>query len=716
MKILWTIVILTVLYTTPMLAQYSLSGDSILKKAMQGAERYNGLVEKYKADVYMRSYIQTIKKNSLYKYTHLIPNFILHDPNSDEVLIETISKLKYDYPKSYVQDIKYVTGTLTKKGDINMIPFNFLHINIYGETSNEDSFFMPLRFSTSRYYTYKLTNSYCQNDTTYYTFEYSPIYKNTKLIKGTFVIESGSWRVTQFTGEGIDLISDFSFEMTMGNSMISRYLPENIIIFHSSNFLGNVVGSRHLAIISYSEANLRQTKDKDQSLNLSDQYKVRLDSVPVYDDSTFWKSKRPIPLQAVENDILKNYELKKDEAVRKRQNGDTTTINKAKQLAQRIALSSNYDYKSTRITYSGLLNPLLIGYSSIDGVTYRQELGFDIGLKWDQTINMDAYVGYLFRRKELFCDITTRWNYNPAKLGSVYFAAGIGNPSYSSLFVDKIQESLQSEGLTFSDISVDFYKDYYFKLFNDIELVNGIIFGAGIDYHIRRGKSNSSKLLSAPIDESDKDINNMFGTRRTFVPSIRLEWTPQQYYRFEDRQKIYVRSSYPTFRFDIAHSFKNILGSSSVYNKFELDVSQNIETGLMKSFQYHVGAGLFTNQQTEYFADFSFFAKNNFPTNWDDGLGGGFNLLPREFYNASESYLQGHFMYETPFLLLRSIPHISKGVIGERLYISQLYTPRIKSYTELGYGIGNRVFNLAVFASFHKQNFRRVGIKAALEF
>ncbi|MFA6701412.1 MAG: DUF5686 family protein [Dysgonamonadaceae bacterium] len=715
MKILQIILILLVLYTTPMLAQYSPSVDSILIKAMQGAERYNGLVEKYKADVYMRSYIQTIKKNSLYKYTHLIPNFILHDPNSDEVLIETISKLKYDYPKSYVQDIKYVTGTLTKKGDINMIPFNFLHINIYGETSNEDSFFMPLRFTTSKYYIYKQTNSYCQNDTTYYTYTYSPIYENTKLLKGTFVIESGSWRVTQFMGEGIDLISDFSFIMTMGNGMISKYLPEDIRIFQSSAYLGNIVGSRHLATISYSEANLRQIKDKDHSLNLSDQYKVRLDSVPVFDDSTFWNANRPIPLQPLEDDILKNYEKKKDEELLKKQNGDTITVSIARQLAQRFVMSSNYDYKSTKIIYSGLLNPFLIGYSSIDGITYRQELGFDIGLKWDQSINMDAYVGYLFRRKELFCDITTRWNYNPARLGSVYFAAGIGNPSYSSLFVEEIQKSLKNEGLTFSDISVDIYKDYYFKLFNNIELVNGILLGAGIDYHIRRGDSNTLKLKSAPIDQSEKDINKMFGTRRTFVPSIRFEWTPQQYYRFEDRKKIYVRSSYPTFRIDLAHSFKNILGSASVYNKFELDVSQNVEIGLMKAFQYHVGAGLFTNQQTEYFADFSFFSKNNFPTNWDDGVGGGFNLLPREFYNASESYLQGHFMYETPFLLLKSIPHISKGVIGERLYLSQLYTPQIKSYTEIGYGIGNRVFNVAIFTSFHNLNFGRVGIKAALE-
>jgi len=45
-----------------------------------------------------------------------------------------------------------------------------------------------------------------------------------------------------------------------------------------------------------------------------------------------------------------------------------------------------------------------------------------------------------------------------------------------------------------------------------------------------------------------------------------------------------------------------------------------------------------------------------------------------------------------------------------------LYTPQIISYTEAGYGIGNRFFNAAVFGSFHKQNFREIGVRMLLTF
>ena len=207
----------------------------------------------------------------------------------------------------------------------------------------------------------------------------------------------------------------------------------------------------------------------------------------------------------------------------------------------------------------------------------------------------------------------------------------------------------------------------------------------------------------------------MFGIKRSFVPFVNISWTPRQYYRYDGRQKIYVRSPFPTFKIELSRSFMGILGSTSEYNKVEFDMSQNIPFGLMNTIQYHIGAGKFINQKTEYFADFQFFSKNNFPENWNDGLGGVFNLLSRNLYNASDSYIQSHFMFETPFLVLKNIPFVSDFADKERIYFSHLYTPHI-SYTELGYGIGNRYFNAGIFGSFYNKKFRQLGLRAAFEF
>ncbi len=713
-RLIIQIILLFVVTFNVLAGESSLPIDTIMKRAMNAAEKYNDLIENYTAEVYTRSYVETVRKNFFYRYTHLIPNFVLHDPDNDAAVIETISDFRFEYPKSYVQDIRHVTGTLTGRKDIDMIPFKLLNINIYGETTNDESFFMPIRFNTSRYYRYTLYQTITENNKTYYNIHFSPIYENTKLLKGYFIVEKGTWRVIFFKGEGMDIFADFSFEMTMGDEWITNYLPVSFTIYQTAAYLGNILASRHLANVTYKEIHLRQNVEPERSLNISDTYKVRLDAVPVHSDTLFWDERRPIPLQERERDVITRHAQQQTEKDSQKIVSDSLNSSRiAQQMAQRMVVNSSYKYKSTRIGYSGLLNPLMLGYSSRDGVTYRQRLSFNIDLHRNRSLKVGAFAGYMFRRKEFFTDLTTSWNYEPFHLGTASFSVGIGNPTYSSLFVGQIQERLKNQGLSFEDISLRYYKDYYFKLYNTYELVNGVLLQTGVDYHIRKSKNNP--LMLRAISAVGDPIENLFGTKKSFALYIRLSWTPVQYYRYEGRQKIHERSAFPTFKVELSRSFLDVLGSTSQYNRIEFDISQNIRFGLMNSLQYHLGAGMFINQETEYFADFVYFSKNNFPDNWNDGLGGNFNLLSRNLYNASASYIQAHMMVESPFLILKNIPFVSDFADKERIYLSQLYTPQIISYTEFGYGIGNRFFNAGIFGSFHKTAFKEIGVRAAFE-
>ncbi len=717
MKVRSVILILSIFITSSIFSQTQLPLDTVLKRSMSAAEKYNSLVEHYTADVYIRTYVETLKKNFLYKYTHLVPRFVLHDPKSDEAVIETLSSLRFNYPNIYLQDIKNVTGTLTSRKDIDMIPFYLLNINVYGETTNTESFFMPVRFSTAKYYTYRLKQTQLQNNKTYYTIEFNPIYNNQKLLKGHFVIENGTWRIVHFSAEGVESFANFSFEITMGDSWITNYLPVDFVIYHTATYLGNVVASRHLASINYKDVVLRTNEKKEKILNISDFFRMRLDSVPVNNDSVFWSKNRAIPLQAKEKEVIENFEKRQQQKLAEKRISDSLQNGKrVQQFAQRMVMDSRYKVKSTMIGYSGLLNPFMVGYSSVDGVTYRQKLSFNFDLKRSRTYKISAYAGYMFRRKELFTDITNTWNYEPFYHGNVSLSVGIGNPTYNSLFTKQKNGNTENKDLKLDDITVNYFRDYYVKLFNDYELFNGFVSTIGVEYHLRQPQK-TERLLPSVASEINP-AEEVFVTKKSFAPYIRFSWTPEQYYRYEGRQKIYVRSRFPTFKLEFSKSYRNVFGSTSQYRRIEFDISQNIPFGLMNSFQYHVGVGRFVNQSTEYFADFTFFSKKNFPDNWQDGIGGTFNLLNRRMYNAFDSYVQGHFMLETPFLVIRNIPFISDYINRERLYVSQLYTPYIVSYTEFGYGVGNRFFktaNAAIFCSFHKTKFREIGVKASFE-
>ncbi len=84
----------------------------------------------------------------------------------------------------------------------------------------------------------------------------------------------------------------------------------------------------------------------------------------------------------MERDVIAEYNRRQKEKEERKANGELDgNRNIAQQVAQRMVMNSNYKYMSTGIGYSGLLNPLMLGYTTNDGITYRQKLSFNIDLK-----------------------------------------------------------------------------------------------------------------------------------------------------------------------------------------------------------------------------------------------------------------------------------------------------------------------------------------------
>ena len=689
--------------------------ETILYRTMSAAERHNQLVESFEAELYTRSYVNTVRRNFLYRFTHHVPRFVLHDPHHSEALVETLGVLLFEYPNRYALDINHVNGTLTRRMDIESIPFNLFNINIYSETTYDEGFFMPTRFETSRYYNFVLDSTFIKNGVTHYAISFTPLFINTRLLNGHFIVENDSWRITFFRGEGPAIFSHFSFEITMGNGFVKEFLPKSFVINQDISYLGNVIETVHLAHLTYTDIVLRYVLEPDRSLNISDFYRVRIDSVPVYSNPEFWLARRPIALSEKGEAILERF-MEREQDKHLLPTETDGTLQNVGHIAQRIVMNSHFTGRTGSIHYSGLLNPLMMSYSTYDGLTYRQRLKLNFRMRRERNINVNAFLGYIFNRQEFFSDITTTWNYNPMQMGRVTLSFGNRTPSFSSLFIDQVQDSLRQFGLSFEDIALPYFRNYYLRLYNTYEVTNGLLINAGFEYHIRTPISNENVVLPPQLPGNGDYIENWFGTRRAFMPFVRISWTPEQFYRFEGRQKIPVRSRFPTFELELARSFQDILWSTSQYNRVEFNINHSIPIRMMRSLSYQVGAGAFINQRTEYFADFAFFARNNFPESWNDGLGGVFNLLNRAMFNASNSYIQAHLMYETPFLLLSRIPFVSDFAAKERLYFSQLHTPQIVSYTEIGYGFGNRFFSTAFFASFHRRDFKRMGARFVFEF
>lgn len=705
-----TLFLLLSVYSLVAFANDNSKCDSIMHLVTQAAERYNNVTESYEAEVYMKTNVTTKKKNFLYQYTNLIPDFVISDPKNDEAFIESFSLLKFESPTSYSQDIKYINGTLTKKKDIALLPFRFISMDIYNESNHGESFYLPLRKSTSKYYDYHILFE-SEDDIGHrkYIISFTPKYVNPQLIAGSFTVEEGNWRVLNFQAKGSDLFFDFSFFITMGNSAINMFFPERFDIQETYKYLGNEVVNRYQADLTYTDLVLKDTITHTINYNLGNVYRVRLDSVPVSTNPALWEEIRTAPLTEKETELLHKKQIEQREKLSLKNLNDKLADTKNKKnsvnttkLMLNVVSNTRYQYKSGDFQFSGLLNPLMMGYSTRDGIVYKQRAKLHINLPRQQRINFNFYGSYIFGHKQLNYGMKTTWNYEPFKLGNLSFDMGRGNPTYSSRFLHYINDSLYHPSVE----NKLYFRDYYFKLNNSVELANGLQLGAGIDYHIRQPGKDIDKL---PIPS---DLSNELYTQYDFVPLLSLTWTPQQYYVIDRNQKTYVRSDYPTFKIEFAQSIAGVMGSKSSYNRIEFDVNQRIRLGMLSNLNLHIGAGMFSNQTDEYFNDFSYFARRYFPENWSDGMGGSFNVLSRRYFNASDKYVQAHFMYDSSKLLLNNIPQLSRLVKIERLYLSQVYTPFLNSYTEVGYGLGNKYVNAALFFGFKGVQYHNIAAKA----
>ncbi|MHB9056979.1 MAG: DUF5686 family protein, partial [Paludibacteraceae bacterium] len=551
-------VLITILSTTVMTAKPP-SVDSIMNLVMQRAETYSGITQSYEADVYMRTIVDTKKKNFLYKYTYLIPNFVLHDPKNDEAFIESLSKLTFKAPNNYFQDINYVTGTLTKKSDIAMLPFRFISMDIYDESAHGEIFYLPLRRKTSKYYTYSISYVENQGNRKIYSINFNPVHKNPQLISGYFMVEDNTWRVLGFYGEGNDLFVDFTFDIQMGNTLGNQFLPVKFNIIQTYSYLGNKVYNTYQADLNYHNIIFKTFGSRKKNYNLGNSYRMRLDSVPLNNDSILWKHLRTSPLNDQELELLEKHTEaeRKARAAQILKDSLSPSNDATLELMKNMVINTNYRFKSGDIRFSGLLNPSMIGYSTQDGFSYGQKIALAIkNLPREQRINVNLFGGYIFGLKQLRFGVNSIWNYEPTKLGYLSLSIGRGNPSYSSLFLNQVKDSL----LNYSELKLNYYKDYYFRLYNSIEIKNGLQLGLGIDYHIR--KPNEQTGISPVYNGS----SGILTTQYNFVPMISVSWTPEQYYVMDRNQKVYIRSDYPTIKVEFAQSFYGVLGGTSSYN------------------------------------------------------------------------------------------------------------------------------------------------------
>ncbi len=684
----------------------SILADSIMREVIKNAEKYQHVLSKYEAEIYIKGRTEILKQNFLMRFAHHL--FPVNRKNKD-MLFEMVSHSQFNAPKNFLHNFQAVNGNSIPNNKKQQEALGFLNFNIYSSTIYNEGIITPMTNQASKFYTFDLESVSDTSGIKIYKIRFMPKLWSQKLICGDLYIRDKSWIIDEIDVNGRFDFAEFNLAMTFGRDYRRFILPEKADLYLRYHVLGNAIATSYHSSFKYKAVEWVEEDNESKkwkSLDLTGYYKLSSDTVPIITDSTFWNKERDIPLTEDEKALYNASSINNE------QKADSANIVKYLKLTEKLTNTISMDYKTTRFKYSGILNPFQLGYSGHNGITYRQRLRFSKTFDKDRQLRFRPDIGFVFKRKEVFFSLNGDWEYLPEKKGALSISVGNGNQSYSSAIMKEINEQLKDSTFNFDDLNLDYFKHYYAEIRNNIELFNGLQLWAGVSYHRRIPVKKKSSIVN-PGEEVEEIINENY---HDFTPVIGISYTPRQYYWMDGYRKEYLYSYYPTFSVEFARAIPGVGKSSGDYGRIEADIHQSISLGLARKLNYHISGGMYLNPKSIYFADFRYFSRHQFPESWGDEFGGVFNQLRSFWFNASDKYVQGHIMYESPFMLSQIFKKkTSKYILSERLYFSQLWTPVLPSYTEVGYGFGNHIFNVAFFAGFDRWKYQNIGLKFAFE-
>lgn len=671
-----------------------------MRQVIRLAPRYQQAIQHYQADTYIKGYTYTPKRNRMIRYMHWLTPV---DKHPDNQLFELDAQSNYQAPNHYQNRIKAFQTSRLSEGSHYQELFAFINMNIYAPTIYDKEIITPLSPEADKYYAFRLEGSELVEGRLLHRIRFTPRKWSQKLLSGELQVVDSLWTVDRILMKGRASLEDFEIDMRFSREESQQLLPVQADLRMQFEAFGNQIITELHAALRYQEVIYNTSFEEGDHLSLDETryYTVAGDSLRLITDSSYWASRRDKPLSTTEQALYN--ETPTIEQI------DSSLINHYAQLGQRLTSTVNRDYKSVRMQYSGLFNPLQLSYGSEHGVTYKQELRLSHTYARDRQLRFHPEVGILFRSKQLRIKATTDWEYKPERRGMLRLTLANDNQEFPSEVIQLISEKLRLtekvKDFNFKELDLPYYHHYYADLSNQIELFNGLTFFGGIAYHLR-----------TPVQKEREGTLIKLKNANDFEPFIGLTYTPRQHYWMDGYRKEYLYSAFPTFRLELGKGIYGVMGSHSDYWRLETGLNQTLRLGLSERLSYNFSSGFYFETRYNYFANFRYFAKQYFPEPWRDRFGGIFHLLSSDWYYASERYVQAHCMYEAPFILLHFIkPRTHRYIVSERFYLSQLWTPVKPNHTEMGYGVGNDLLNVALFLGFDKFKYQGAGLKLSLE-
>jgi len=576
---------------------------------------------------------------------------------------ESYGKLKFQNNNNFKVQRQVVCGTIPHNSEAMPMLFELMTPNIYGRQLYYERLLSPFHRSNRFYYKYRV--SYMNPTQVWVNFR--PRSGNTQLVKGYAVVDVNTGYINSLMFQGEFDMVRFKVSAQMASQESHSTLPERCRTEASFGFLGNKVESQ---CESYN--NCPTTLP---------------DSIVERDDPVLMSHLRPKPLTVAEDSVYRQYER---QIAQERSDSTHYENNKFKKVAWEVIgdnMINSIRAGKGPFTFrtSPLLNPLYMGYSQSKGISYKLKLNATYNFDTNHYLTFYPQFGYSFKRKQFYYTLPLRMTYNPGRNAYVEVKYGNGERISNDILAETYNAKKEPNAPSMPE-----FKDRFIEIGHNIKVFKWLDIMTGIIYHARQSANPSlMEKVNLPYEYC------------SFAPTLTFKLTPWE--------------RGPVLTANYEHSFKNVMKSDFEYDRWEFDASYLHNIHSVKFINMRVGTGFYTRRNSAFFVDYTNFRNNTLPTAWEDDWSGQFQLLPVGWYNKSRYYIRGNISYDSPLLALSWIPWVGQFIENERIYVSALSIQNTKPYMEIGYGLKNRLFSTAVFASFLSRRIQRVGFKFTIE-
>lgn len=756
----------------------------IMRKAIAWAPYHLNQVSHYVSDVYLKGTLAIDKIPWYLRNKAGVSNgkHTVYIKTGDVFLDESVNEITFDTPHKYKLRVKSSRSSFPNVGNRAIAPIDLIQSSLYQPTLIE--WISPLAPNAFAHYKFVYEGYFEEGDYIINKIRVEPKRKSQQVFQGHIYIVDKYWTIHSAdlsaetfwggvrvkplyspikVGAWLPVTYNFQFTLSMlgvkgqyrysssvsyNDVKIDEKLTGPVIVTKSE--LAEEVKSNQKKSSANGEMEKLMSKDK---LSNRDMRKIlratqkaqkqlhpdtvksleikpnrefyKVDSGATKRDTVYWAQTRAIPLTM---DELKSYQ-KKDSIQKVAEQDTAKTAGKKKKSRIVGKLIGGITWPSRDSScwfhYSGLVNPKLLSFNTVDGWRYKQSFTFSKKLDSIHQIYVAPEVAYAFNRKALMGKIDFGYTYAPLRNGQLGLSAG----SYSEDFnrntgIKPFVNTISS--LFFRENYMKLFDDKYINLRNSIDIANGLRWRVSLNYMEARSLDNHTdfsffyrhqKDYSSNVPENAYFLGSWYNLYKSITFTTGLTYVPEFYYTIEKGRKRMMHSKYPTFGVNYTSGINGLLGSNASYQRVTGSINQRVRLSDWSTFSYRVEAGNYFNVKQIHFSEFKHFNTQPLPVSID-GFKESFQLLGFYKYSTSQRYLEGHAHYETQLLLLKYLPYISNTIWSENIYFNYLTTPLLTHYTEIGYGLGNIALmgELGGFVSFENGKYRSAGVRLCIGF